>query len=207
VCSPPPDASGAASPRRRLTADARRREIVEHAAVVFARLGPDRATTADVAEAAGVTRALVHHHIGGIAEVYEAVVLHAAVACAPTSRPPLDTPLPERVEADLRQRMDALAEHADLWMTTTGNPFPPNDERVRIVLGLVEAAIVSELLALYPDALDDTPATRTALHAYLRFATDTMRAWLQGRTSRAFAQRLAQRTFLHLVDDLREERQ
>jgi AcrR family transcriptional regulator len=201
---PPDEATGSAPPsRRRLTADERRREIVLHAAAVFAALGPDRATTADVAQAAGVTRALVHHHIGGIAEVYEAVVWHSAAACAPAARPAPDAPLPERVAADLRQRMDAVAAHADLWLTTTGNPFPPNETRVRRALGGVEAAIVAETLALYADVLDDTPATRTALHAYLRLATDLVRAWLQGRTERAFAADVAQRTFLHLVDDLR----
>jgi AcrR family transcriptional regulator len=187
--------------RRRLSADARRREIVEHAADVFVRLGAERATTADVAHAAGVTRALVHHHFGGIDEVYAALVRYEAERFAPPE-PVRGGTLEARVERDVAARLDAIKAHADLWLATAGNPFPPNDPRVCAALEAGVDESVERLLDAYGDVLRDTRDNRAALRAYVRFADGTTREWLTGHTSRVFAGRLVASTLRHLLEDL-----
>ena len=65
---------------RRLTPDARREQILVAARKLFSERPFTSVTTADVAEAAGVARSLVHHYFGGIRELFLAVVAQGGAA-------------------------------------------------------------------------------------------------------------------------------
>ncbi len=69
--------------RTRLSADARREQIIQAARRVFVRSGLAGARTRDLAAEAGVNEALLYRHFGSKEELYEAAVaapLEAAVA-------------------------------------------------------------------------------------------------------------------------------
>ena len=75
--------SKSAPVRTRLTADARREQIIEAAREVFARSGRAGARTRDLAEAAGINEALLYRHFDSKEDLYEAAVaapLEQAVA-------------------------------------------------------------------------------------------------------------------------------
>lgn len=67
-----------ARPTRRLTADARRQAILMAARSVFGSTGYERATTRDIAAAAGVSEALLYQHFDGKRRLFEAVIAGAA---------------------------------------------------------------------------------------------------------------------------------
>ena len=70
---------------RRLPPDARRRQIIDAARQLISERGDAAISTADVAQAAGVTRALVHHYFHGIAELLDAVTQQLAASLAAAS--------------------------------------------------------------------------------------------------------------------------
>ena len=70
--------SAAPMAARRLAPDLRRNQIVQAARALFAERPYVSVTTADVAQAAGVARSLVHHYFGGISGVFLAVVSDGA---------------------------------------------------------------------------------------------------------------------------------
>lgn len=61
-------------PRRRLRAPARRALVVEGGLQVFARTGYTAASMAEIADASGVTRAVVYDHFGSKKDLYVAVL-------------------------------------------------------------------------------------------------------------------------------------
>ena len=66
------------SPPRRLSRVARRGEILSAARRVFGARGYHEATTRDIAEAAGVSEALIYQHFAGKRQIFEAVIESAA---------------------------------------------------------------------------------------------------------------------------------
>lgn len=84
-----------ASPRTRLSADARREQIIEAARQVFARSGLAGARTRDLAAAAGINEALLYRHFDSKEDLFEAAVaapLDAAVAAVVelSGEPPME---------------------------------------------------------------------------------------------------------------------
>lgn len=76
-------ARGELAPRKRLTADVRREQIIEAARRVFIRSGLAGARTRELAAEAGINEALLYRHFSSKQELYEAAVaapLEAAVA-------------------------------------------------------------------------------------------------------------------------------
>ena len=63
-----------AGPRRRLRAPARRALVIEGGLRVFARTGYTAASMADIADASGVTRAVVYDHFASKKDLYVAVL-------------------------------------------------------------------------------------------------------------------------------------
>src|SRR5690348_10819125 len=75
--------SPSAVPRgRRLSPEARRQHIIEAARGVFSEHPYSAVSTAEVAEAAGVARSLVHHYFGGIRGLFLAVIAQGGAALA-----------------------------------------------------------------------------------------------------------------------------
>ncbi len=107
-------------PRRRLAPETRRQEIVAAARPLFAARPPGAVTTADVADAAGVTRSLVHHYFGGIRGVFLAVVAEGAAALTAAREAGPETPLPERLAHNVRASLDVVAANRELWLAVVG---------------------------------------------------------------------------------------
>lgn len=83
------------APRRRLTPEARRAQIIEAAREVFGKAGAGRTKMRDVAKAAGITEQLLYQHFDSREELFKLSVLD---------------PLEEIVER-LALRLQALVEH------------------------------------------------------------------------------------------------
>src|ERR1700744_5041120 len=85
------------SSRRRLSPDERRRHLIAVTRSLLQDPSGASISTADVAQAAGVTRALVHRYFHGIDELRQAVAADMAGRAGAVLTVGPGTPVPERV--------------------------------------------------------------------------------------------------------------
>jgi AcrR family transcriptional regulator len=184
-----------APPRRRLTPEARREQIIRAARALFAECREEPITTADVAGAAGVTRALVHHYFHGIEELRDAVAMEIVRSTASLLESDPTNSIEERVETNVRGFLDAVDANRDAWLATVGGEggaHTPAGQALR-------EAMLERMLANNADTIDDTPWARLCLKGYMGFTDAIVRQWVLENGSRADAERALVSTFLHLL--------
>ena len=180
---------------RRLSPDARRRQIIDTARRLISEHGNAGISTADVAEAAGVTRALVHHYFRGIDELLDAVTqqlldnVKSVALGAETG-----IPVQERVPHNVVAMLDMIEANRDLWLAAD---LGPNSARPRLTP--VREVMLENILAYNADIIADTPWARLCLIGYLASAETVARCWLLGEASREDAERALTDTLLHLL--------
>ncbi len=116
MTAPPEQTPPAAAPRRRMTASARREQLLETAREVFLRRGYGETTVRDISDAAEVNVALLYRHFQSKEELFDAAVAQ-----------PLEEALKTAVEG---------AAHADVW---SGRP----DLQRAIVVDIAEALLTA----------------------------------------------------------------
>jgi AcrR family transcriptional regulator len=188
-----------AEQRRRLAPDARRRAIVHAARGLFAERPYGEVTTADVAQAAGVARSLVHHYFGGIRGVFLAVVSDGAGALAEVRTAGPETPLYERLAHNVAAALDVVAANRETWLAVAAHGPAAPDPEIRAIAELAVNHSVVRALEVNADVLDDTPATRLALRAFHAFSTEATLAWLTGQATRANVEALLATTLRDVV--------
>jgi AcrR family transcriptional regulator len=175
----------------------RRRQILDAARELFAQRPLEEVSSSDVAEAAGVTRALVHHYFGGIADVYLAVYQELARSMADVRNRGVETPIEARIAHNAAAFLDVLAEHREMWLATVAGGSPSAD--VRRTARRFREQTVEQMLAVNADVLSDTPATRVCLRGYVGMTNVVCREWLTGRATREQTELLLVHAFLDLV--------
>jgi AcrR family transcriptional regulator len=167
---------------------ARRRDILEHARDLFAERSYGDVTTADIARAAGVTRALVHHYCGGVHDIFLTVAAEFGATMASVRNHGLEMPFEERVAANCTAYLDVVEENSHLWLAIMGQVIP-DSAGVELLRAGIELNI-ERMININADVLQDTPVTRVCLRAYIGLMTIAVREWLAGRATRAQAERL-----------------
>jgi AcrR family transcriptional regulator len=185
--------------RRRLAPDARRRAIVHAARALFAAKPYGDVTTADVAQAAGVARSLVHHYFGGIGGVFLAVVTDGAAALADVRTAGPETPLDERLAHNIAAALDVVAANRETWLAVAAHGPAAPDPEIRAIAELAVTRSVERALAVNADVLQDTPATRLALRAFHAFSTEATFAWVTGQATREEVEALLVTTLRDVV--------
>lgn len=152
------------SPRRRLTAQARRAEILEAALNVFSARGYHQASIDEIAQAAGVSKALIYEHFESKLQLHVSLIeMHAdelfdRVAAAAAPGPDAA----ERLEAGLDAVFMFVEERRGAWRMLFREATAPETAVVldRVIAGV--SALVAELIAQDPGAqgLDEDRARR-----------------------------------------------
>jgi AcrR family transcriptional regulator len=186
----------AATSQRRLSPDVRRRQIVDAARTLFAERPYGTVTTADVAQAAGVARSLVHHYFDGIRGVFLAVVADGAAALATVRTAGPETPLDERLAYNIAAALDVVAANRETWLAVALGT-QAHDPEIRSIADFAMERSVERALEANSDVISDTPATRLALRCFHGFSREATLAWVTGRATRAAVEAL-------LVDSLRD---
>jgi AcrR family transcriptional regulator len=184
--------------RRRLPPEARRQQIILAARQVFAMRPYEQVSTADVAAAAGVTRALVHHYFGGIDEVRQAVALQIVRSAAGTLRPSDEDSVIDRVRANVGRFLDAVDANRDAWFAALGTG---SDVTATPAGRTLRKAVLEQILANNAAIIDDTAWARLCLGGYIAFSDAICRRWLDGGASRAEVECALSQTLLHLLLD------
>jgi AcrR family transcriptional regulator len=116
-----------AEPRRRISGDERRESILQLTSRAFAERGYDGVRTAELAESAGVSEALIYQHFRTKAELYSAAldrsaeILEDRLSAAAAPGPPLE----ERFERAIDAFLTFVSEPGNAWSVLTLNVSDP----------------------------------------------------------------------------------
>lgn len=187
--------------RRRLSPDARKQEIIEAARPLFAQRPLSAITTADVAEVAGVSRALVHSYFGGgIRNVFLAVVAQSGAALGDVRRAAPGTPLDERLAINIAAGLDVVAENRETWWAVMGHQTSGDPQVDELVASITEYN-VERTLANNAGLIDDTPLARSALRALVALSTEVTRMLFSEEITRAQAETLLVTTYRAVISE------
>ncbi len=177
----------------------RRRDILDHARDLFAERPFGEVTTADIAQASGVTRALVHHYCGGVRDIFITVATELGAAMATVRRHGIEMPFEERVAANGTAYLDVVEHNRQLWLAIMAHVVSDTD-----ALNLLRAGVelnIERMIAVHSDVMTDTPETRFSLRAYIGLMTVAVREWLTGRATRAQTEALITSMLIAIVRD------
>ncbi|HYM31140.1 MAG TPA: TetR/AcrR family transcriptional regulator [Candidatus Cybelea sp.] len=136
---------------RAVTYDDRVQSIIEHAAELFATRGFAGASIADIAEAAGISKALVYHYFRGKDEIlYQLLRVHMAALSAAMARAHRSGSEPEaQFRALLRETMDiyATARHKHMLLLNELDALAPEHRAEIVAAERRLIADVTDLLA------------------------------------------------------------
>jgi AcrR family transcriptional regulator len=181
-----PTTSGGAGPpmvtaTRRLTADARRRQLFEVALSLFSEHGYAATTMDDIAEAAGVTKPLVYQHFDSkralyleLMDVFSRRLVAEIVEATATASGPR-----QQVEKGFAAYFELMFADERAFRLLYGRDAP-DDRELGAALRLVEETIANAIDPLIDAGLD--PEHRLLLaHAVVGMAEGASRHWLDAR--------------------------
>ncbi len=141
-------------PRRRISGGERRESILQLTSRAFAERGYDGVRTAELAESAGVSEALIYQHFRTKAELYRAAVERSAdllaerIVAAASSGPPVEDRLQRAGEAFFQ----FVSEPGNAWTVLTLNVSDPELAEYQRELRAGAIAGLADVLATHPSA-------------------------------------------------------
>jgi AcrR family transcriptional regulator len=185
--SPAPGRRADAPGGRRLTADARRRQLFDVALSLFAEHGYAATTMDDIAEAAGVTKPLVYQHFESKRALYLElmdVFSRELVSRIVSATADADGPR-QQVELGFAAYFELMVGNEPAFRLLYGRDAP-DDPEFGAALRRVEETIAEAIDPLISAGLD--PEHRLLLaHAMVGVAEGATRHWLDARRERALA--------------------
>jgi AcrR family transcriptional regulator len=190
----------------RLEHDERREQILATARTLFTRRPYGDVSTIEIAEAAGVTRGLLHHYFGTKRSLYLEVVKDLvdspvlSVLDAITATPVDQIP---RWEDSVALWMDVVETNREAWLVAISAGETGSDRAMHDILDEARERTASQVIAVL--GLDErrTPEVRALVRAFGGFAEVVTREWLQrGRLSKEQAHVLLVGALPGMVDDL-----
>jgi AcrR family transcriptional regulator len=166
--------------RRRLAPDARRQELLDVGAQVFAAKPYDDVLMDEIAERAGVSRALMYRYFSNKRELFAAIYQRAADRLLAVTEIDPGVPVAEQVSAGLDAHLDYFAANRNTVLAAN-----------RVLSGdsMIQAIISEELAALRRRMLDalgleghGREVASAAIHAWLLFVRAMCVDWLENET-------------------------
>ena len=176
---------GAVSAGRRLTADARRRQLFDVALSLFAQHGYAATTMDDIAEAAGVTKPLVYQHFDSkralyleLMDVFSRELVSRIVTATARAEGPR-----QQVELGFAAYFEQMVDNEQAFRLLYGRDAP-DDLELGEALRRVEETIAQAIDPLIDAGLD--PEHRLLLaHAVVGMAEGASRHWLDAHRAHA----------------------
>jgi AcrR family transcriptional regulator len=166
-------------PRRRMPAPLRREAILAAAEEVFARSGYHGAALDDIAQAAGISKALIYEHFASKRELHASLVnahveeiFQRLQASAATDRPGED-----RLRGGIDAFLSFVEEHREAWRALFRDAADPE---VGDVIDRVQAqatAVIAALIAADPDAPHESEQVIEMHAALLSGAVQSLANW------------------------------
>ncbi|MGW4702503.1 TetR/AcrR family transcriptional regulator [Streptomyces sp. NPDC004285] len=168
-------------PRRRLSPERRRAQLLEVAAPLFAALPYDEVLMEEVAERAGVSRALLYQHFPGKRELFAALYQEAADQLLAQTRLDPAATLVEQLTQGLDTHIAYFAENRHTVLAA--NRVLAGDRLVQTIITGELDALRERLLGVLPPVDDRTrEAVSGALKSWLVFVQVLCVDWLTHET-------------------------
>ena len=167
----------------RLSNDARRAELLERGADLFARHGYDELSMARFAREAGISKGLLYHYFPSKRALFEAVLTQAVGELGQLTDTDPSRPPAEQLAASLEAFLGWIDEHREAYAQLMASLQVP--EVRELIEGVREVTAQRILAGLGPEAAS-RPATRTAVRAWLWFMDGACLDWVrEGDLNRA----------------------
>lgn len=168
------------APRRRLAVADRREELIEAALELFSNRPLDDVTLDDVAQQAGVSRALAYRYFGTRAEIYVAAMRTAADKLLALLDPPHDVPPLARVVEAIHRYFSFVEEHATGFQALLSGHPGAQSGTVGDIVEEVRAALFERLVEGM-GRRDVSADLRLALRTWIAGAEAAALDWLNHR--------------------------
>jgi AcrR family transcriptional regulator len=181
--------------RRRLPPVSRQAEILAAALDLFAARTADQVSVEEVAAAAGVSAALVHHYFGNRAQLVQAVLRATADQLIETLSVDTGAPAAHQLTTGLTIYLDYLEAHPQSWTALLRAGYSANDPTAAIAMSVDDHALAIALRAVHPRGKPPA-ALVVALRGWLAFVKDACMRWLEsGALNRPTLQTLLTNAF------------
>jgi AcrR family transcriptional regulator len=191
-------------PRRvRMDPDARRDQILQVAARLFAKRPYSDVSVSDIAGEAGIARGLLHHYFGSKRELYLELVRIAA-------RAPLGSAPPEALgtvqawTTVVDSFLGAIEHNPGQWLGAVHAGGPERDDEVTAILDDAREILADQtLVAIGLGHRADDPAVRAFIRAWGGFVQELTIEWVgRGRIDRERVRRTMLATLPLLVEQV-----
>ncbi|HVT65640.1 MAG TPA: TetR/AcrR family transcriptional regulator [Mycobacteriales bacterium] len=169
----------------RLEHDERREQILATARTLFTQRPYGAVSTIEIAEAAGVTRGLLHHYFGTKRSLYLEVVKGLVdspvlgLLNALTATPAGDA-LPTW-EDSVTLWMDVVETNRDAWLAAISAGETGSDRAMHDILNEARERTATQVIAVLRLDEKRTPEVRAVVRGFGGFAEEITREWLQHR--------------------------
>ncbi|WP_405492617.1 TetR/AcrR family transcriptional regulator [Nocardia sp. NBC_00511] len=167
-------------PRRRLTPDQRRAELLEIGARLFAELPYEQVQMDQVAVRAGVSRALLYQHFPKKSALFAAIYQRAAEDLQNQVRISPDLPLADQVAAGLDAHLEYFAANRNTVLAA--NRALTGDPVVQAIVFGDHAAMHDVMLAAIDATGPDREAVSAIITSWLMFVHTLCLEWLEHDT-------------------------
>jgi AcrR family transcriptional regulator len=166
--------------RRRLTPDDRRHELIDVGAQLFAARPYDAVLMEDVAEQAGVSRALLYRYFSSKRDLFAAIYQRAAVDLLAATAVNVGVPMAQQVAAGLDAHIDYFLAHRNTVLAA--NRVLAGDPMIQAIISDELAELRRRMLDAF--ALDGPPrqVASAALNAWLVFVRALCVEWLENES-------------------------
>ena len=162
---------------RRLDVDERRSQLLELGTELFTTHSYDELSMAQIARAAGISKALLYHYFPSKEEYFKATLAEAAAELAGRTAPDQSLPPLEQLRASTRAYVGWIDERRESYVKlieSTGS-VPEVRELIANVRDFTSARILEGLV---PEA-ERTPAKRAAVRGWLWFMDGVLLDWIE----------------------------
>jgi AcrR family transcriptional regulator len=190
----------------RLDRDERREQILLCAHELFERNNFSAVSVGEIAEAAGVTRGLLHHYFGTKRELYLEVVRE--MVRLPELPLPVDAAgrtVEDVLDESVALWLDRVEENRHTWLAAIGGEGLGSDPEVELIVERARETVAAQLLVVL--GIEAEPKTSPELFAVIlafgAMAEGATAEWLRrGRLDRGQVHTLLTRTLLAMVRDV-----
>jgi AcrR family transcriptional regulator len=171
------------APRRRLSVDRRRDELIEAALDLLSRRGPEDVSVDDVAQAAGASRALVYHYFGTKQELYACALSKAAAELTQRlAHVDKDDTQLQRLDRAVRAFVEFADAHSAGFVALLGGSaaYGPGGESAALVAS-VRQTVYELLVEGLNEPVPVDPTVRTTLRGWVAAAETVVLDWLEHR--------------------------
>jgi len=156
----------------------RRNEILSASRDLFGSRPYGQVSITAIAEAAGVSRALVTHYFGGKRELFLATLREYGAMEGLVPRTDLGLPVEEMVAHNVDAWLDFMAGHRELVFAMTSVSSLDRDPEVSQVIDDLRDASVDQMLVNHFGTTDVPPPIRLVLRGYTGLAQVGVADWL-----------------------------